>query len=89
MSYTASAVIGQVPAGRSSEPLSPRFPRSERVTDKFLRSKFQKLLEWPEPKLSRVRLTAVCYTVQPGMKSPGSFGEAPMMSPSHRLYLSR
>ena len=61
------------------------FPRSERTTDKSLRSKFQKLLEWPEPKLSRVRLIAFCYTVQPGMKSPGSFGEVPMMSLSHRL----
>ena len=60
MSYTASAVTGQVP-------------------------KFQKLLEWPEPKLSRVRLIAVCYTVQPGMKSPGSLGEVPMMSLFQRL----
>ena len=61
MSYTASAVTGQVPLGSSSEPLSPLFPSiSERITDKSLRFKFQKLLEWPEPKLSRVRLSAVC-----------------------------
>ena len=65
------------------------FPRSERLTDKLLRSKFQKLLEWPEPKLSRVRLAVVCHTVQPGMKSPVSFGEGPTVSPSHRLHPNR
>ena len=80
--------LGKCPYARVS-PSVLCFPRSERITDKFLRSKFQKLLEWPEPKLSRVRLTAVCYTVQPGMKSPGSLGEVPMMSLSHRLDYNR
>ena len=42
-------LLGKCPWETRVSPSVICFPRSERITDKSLRSKFQKLLEWPEP----------------------------------------
>ena len=48
------------------------------MTDKFLRSEFQKLLQWGLIVVSSETSSNLYYNVHSGMKSPVSVGEVPL-----------